>query len=266
MTILEAVLYGIIQGATEFLPVSSSGHLALAKAFLDQTDVPVLFDVILHVATLIVVIAGFRKRVAAILRALVRWIRRTAEEEDGPMLRLAWVIVVATALTAGLGFLIEGLDLGTMPVLVSGMFIVTALVLIGARFSRGTRGYTTIGWREAVVVGVAQGAGVVPGISRSGISISAGRASGLAREKAGEFAFLVSIPAILGALLLSINDFGDLSESVGALPLVVGFVTAMVIGWASLRFLMKLVQSGRLYLFAFYLVPLGVFGMIWFSR
>ena len=266
MTLLEAVLYGIIQGATEFLPVSSSGHLALAKAFLDQSDVPLLFDVILHVATLIVVIAAFRERVLRILQALARWVSRRATREDQPMLRLAWVIIVATVVTGVLGILIDDLDLGTRPVVVSAMFLVTAAVLIGARFLRGSREYESIGWREALIVGIAQGAGVIPGISRSGITISAGQAAGLTREKAGEFAFLVSIPAILGALVLSLRDVGDLTATVGLVPLITGFVAALVVGWISLQFLMRLVRSGRLYLFAFYLVPLGVFGLIWFSR
>lgn len=266
MTILESLLYGAIQGATEFLPVSSSGHLTVLKGLLDQTDVPVLFDVLLHVATLVVVIGVFRERVIRILAALWRWVRRAATDEDAPFLRLAWVIVVATVLTGAIGIGIEQLELNLRPVLVSAMFIVTAAILILARFAKGERDYQTIGWREAIGVGFAQGFGVIPGISRSGITISAGRAAGLSREKAGEFAFLVSIPAILGALVLSLRDLGELRATVGVLQLVVGFLAALVVGWVALTVLLRLVRSGRLYWFAFYLVPLGIAGIILFSR
>ena len=252
MTIAQALLLGAVQGATEFLPVSSSGHLAVLKAVLDVGDVPILFDVILHIATLIVVVFVFRQRIWGILRSIGRWIARRANETDGDNLRLTWVIIVATGITAVIGLGIGQLNIGASPRVVSALFIVTGLILIASRFFSGTRDYREIGLRD----------GVFPGISRSGITISAGLVSGLNREKAGEFAFLVSIPAILGAFILTIRDAGELSESVGALPLTVGFVAALIVGTAALTVLLRLVRSGKLFYFAIYLIPLGVAGLI----
>lgn len=263
MSIAQAVLFGVIQGATEFLPVSSSGHLAVLKSVLDLSEVPILFDVLLHVATLIVVIAVFRERVWRILVSLWRWIGRRAESEDASNLRLALVIIVATVATGVVGVGLNELEVGLQPEIVSALFLVTAAILIGAHFFRGERGYGEIGVKDGLIVGVAQGFGVLPGISRSGITISASLAAGLSRERAGEFAFLISIPAILGALVLSLSDAGELAAVVGPGALVAGFAAALVVGLASLLLLIRLIRGGRLFYFAFYLVPLGIVGLIW---
>lgn len=262
MTIAQALLLGAVQGATEFLPVSSSGHLAVLKAVLDVGDVPILFDVILHIATLIVVVFVFRQRIWGILRSIGRWIARRANETDGENLRLTWVIIVATGITAVIGLGIGQLNIGASPRVVSALFIVTGFILIASRFFSGTRDYREIGLRDGLIVGFSQGLGVFPGVSRSGITISAGLVSGLNREKAGEFAFLVSIPAILGAFILTIRDAGELSESVGALPLTIGFIAALVVGTAALTVLLRLIRAGKLFYFAIYLIPLGIVGLI----
>jgi len=265
MTIPEGVLFGVLQGATEFLPVSSSGHLAVLKALLDLSDIPILFDVILHVATLFAVVIVFRSRVGSMLRSIGRWIVRKADEGDSENLRLTWVILVATVITGGMGVLIEKLNVGTSPRIVSLLFIVTGLILIASRFFHGTRTYREIGLREGLIVGFAQGLGVFPGISRSGITISAGLASGLDRERAGEFAFLVSIPAIIGAFVLSLREAGELSHSVSIAALAAGFVSALAVGTVALILLIRLVRRGGLWAFAAYLVPLGIVALILFS-
>ena len=262
MSIVQALLLGAVQGATEFLPVSSSGHLAVLKAVMEISDVPILFDVILHLATLIVVIFVFRQRIRGILRSIARWIARRAGETDAENLRLTWVILVATVVTAIIGLGVGKLDIGASPRVVSALFIVTGFILIGSRFFRGARDYREIGLRDGLFVGLSQGLGVFPGISRSGITITAGLASGLNREKAGEFAFLVSIPAILGAFILTVRDAGELSESVGSLALAVGFVAALIVGIGALTVLLRLVRSGKLFYFALYLIPLGIVGLI----
>lgn len=262
MTILEAIVFGVVQGATEFLPVSSSGHLAVLKGVLDLGEVPILFDVLLHVATLIVVVVFFRERVGRVLAALGRWVSRRSGEDDAADLRLAWLIVVATVVTGALGVALNELEVGVHPRVVSALFIVTAGVLVVARFLGGAKEYRDLRLRDALIVGAGQGLGVLPGISRSGITISASLAVGLARERAGEFAFLVSIPAVLGALVLTLRDAGELTSVVGPAALVVGFLAALVVGFLSLALLVRLIRGGRLYLFAFYLVPVGVLGII----
>ena len=262
MTILEAIVFGVVQGATEFLPVSSSGHLAVLKDILELEDVPILFDVLLHVATLIVVVAFFRKRVGRILAALGRWVARRSGDEDATDLRLAWLIVVATAVTGVLGVALNELEVGIHPRIVSVLFIVTAAVLVGAHFLGGSKEYRDLRLRDALVVGAGQGLGVLPGISRSGITISASLAAGLSRERAGEFAFLVSIPAVLGALVLTLGDAGEVTAVVGPIALAAGFLAALVVGFLSLALLVRLIRGGRLYLFAFYLVPAGILGIV----
>lgn len=262
MTIGEAALFGAVQGLTEFLPVSSSGHLAVMKAVLDLRDVPILFDVILHVATLVVVIVVFRRRVGGILASLGRLVAGRRREADAENLRLAWVTLLATVVTAAIGLGVNELGVGANPRVVSALFIVTGVVLVGSRYLRGARDYSRLGVKDGLIVGVGQGLGVFPGISRSGITITASLAAGLDREKAGEFAFLVSIPAIVGAFILTVRDAGSLAENVGALALVAGFVTALVVGMAAILLLLRLVRRGRLCYFAVYLIPLGIAGLI----
>jgi undecaprenyl-diphosphatase len=189
---------------------------------------------------------------------------RRSDDSDLENLRLSWVIVVATALTGAMGILIDRLEPGSDPRLVSVLFIVTGFILISSRFFSGNRTYRQIGLRDAVVVGMAQGFGVFPGISRSGITISAGLAAGLERERAGEFAFLVSIPAIIGAFILTLRDASDLSRAVSVPALAAGFVSALVVGIFALVVLLRLVRSGRLYLFAIYLIPVGIAGLFLF--
>ncbi len=262
MSILEAIILGVLQGATEFLPVSSSGHLAVMKTLMDLGDIPILFDVLLHVATLVVVVVVFWRRIWHILRALARWITRRAGDEDRPHLRAALIILLATLLTGVLGVALNSFAFAGQPKVVSALFLVTATILVASRFFRGERSYEELKAKDGFVVGIAQGFGALPGISRSGISIAASRASGLSREEAGEFAFLISVPAVLGALLLTLGDAEQLSAVVSPAGLILGFLSALVVGLVCLLLLLKLVRSGRLYLFAIYLVPIGVAGIL----
>jgi len=265
MTIVEAIAMGALQGVTEFLPVSSSGHLLLMKTILGATEIPVLFDVILHVATLTAVIFVFRRRVGALLGASFRFVRRTVRPEDRPNLRLIPILIAATAITAVLGIAIDSIDRFRNPLLVSVLFLVTAGLLIATYWARGGRRIEFLGYRDAIVLGIAQGFGVLPGISRSGITIATGLFSGMDRETAGEFSFLLSIPAILGALVLTLRDLGELGRQMSAVTVIAGFISAVVVGFLALRFLLRIVRGGKLFLFAVYLVPLGIWGVIQFS-
>ena len=266
MTMLQALMLGIFQGVSEFLPISSSGHLLVLRELFGLSEVPRLFDVILHLATLLSVLVVFRSRVWGILSALARWAARRKDRHPSDAENLALVppALAATAVTAAVGLAIEKY----LPVqslrAVSAFFLVTAaLLLFSARF-RGTRGYGRFGLGRGALIGLAQGIGVFPGVSRSGITISAGLAAGLDRDTAGEFAFLLAIPAIAGALLLELKDFSALGASVGAAPLAAGFLAAFAAGTAGLSLLMPLVRKGRLAWFAAYLIPLGLAGLFLF--
>lgn len=258
MTVFQATVLGLVQGLTEFLPVSSSGHLAIGRILFGLESVPILFDVLLHIATLMVVIYVFRRRIALMLGALWRLVaRRPRRQADAEELRLVLWILLATLLTVIVALPVAQLDAASRPRLVGAFFLFTAIVLLSTLKAPEGKGISRMGPAQAALIGLAQGLGVFPGISRSGITISVARHGGLARRDAGEFAFLISIPAILGALVLTLRDLGDLGRSVGILPLSVGFVVALVSGFLALTLLLRIVRSGRLYLFALYLIPLG---------
>ena len=258
MSILDALVLGFIQGITEFLPVSSSGHLVIARELLDIGQISILFDILLHMATLVAVLAVFRQRVYRILisfGALFSQKTRLVYRQEH---RLILIILVATACTALVGGFVSSLDVEQNPKLTATLFIVTGVILASTRFIRPRTKSTHITFFQGVVTGVCQGIGVFPGISRSGITVTAALHSGVQRENAGEFSFLIAIPAILGALILKLKDAGDLFSSVSAVSLTVGIVVALVSGLFSLLLFLRLIKKGNLYLFSFYLIPLGI--------
>lgn len=266
MTILQALILGLFQGVSEFLPISSSGHLLVLRELFGLSDVPRLFDVILHLATLLAVLVVFRRRIGGILGALTRRAlrRKDVPAEDSENLALVIPALAATTITAVIGLGIEKYLPVRSPRAVSALFLVTAALLLAASRFRGTRGYGRIGPGRGALIGLAQGIGVFPGISRSGITISAGLAAGLDRDTAGEFAFLLAVPAIVGALLLELKDLAELGAAVSPAPLAVGFLAAFAAGIAALSLLMPLVRKGRLAWFAAYLIPAGLAGLFLF--
>ncbi|HAP43598.1 MAG: hypothetical protein A2087_04240 [Spirochaetes bacterium GWD1_61_31] len=258
MTILQAILLGAFQGVAEFLPISSSGHLVLLKELMGLAEVPALFDIILHVATLCSILLVFGKRIGAILVSIWRWLTRKHGEADAGNLALVGPALLATALTAAIGLAIRKLDLVPSPQLVGGGLLLTALLLLVSGRVQGKTAYQGMRWWHGALVGLGQGIGVLPGVSRSGITISAGLGSGLRREVAGEFSFLLAIPAILGALLLEAGDVGALMGTVAWLPLLLGSLVACLVGVLALCLLLPLVRRGKLAWFAIYLVPVGL--------
>ncbi len=265
MSVIQGLLLGILQGVTEFLPVSSSGHLVLARALMKIEEVPVLFDVILHLSTLLVVIWVFRARVWSLLAALGRLVSGRRRDQDAPALTLIVKLAAASAITAVMGLGVSALGFREKPAMVSLLLIVTAVILVVSLRGRGERSLEGIGWGQSLIMGAAQGFGVFPGISRSGITISSGLLSGLSREAAGEFSFLLSIPAVGGAFLLSLKDLGELGSSVPFNSLAAGFLAAFAAGYASLKLLLWLISGGRLWVFAIYLVPVGIWGLVRFG-
>ncbi|MBN1685604.1 MAG: undecaprenyl-diphosphate phosphatase [Spirochaetales bacterium] len=263
MSPIESLLLGLLQGVTEFLPVSSSGHLVIARQLFEIENIPVLFDVLLHVSTLVAVLLVFRRRILAIFVSLIRWIRRRSDEEDRVNLKLVVLILIATVCTGLIGAGLSYLEPQLYPRLVASLFIVTGVILIGTKFMHGTKQYGQIGIREAVVTGLAQGIGVLPGISRSGITIAAAFGAGVDRQTAGEFSFVIAIPAIIGAALLDIRQAGELLDVVAPVSLAAGMAAAFLSGLACLVLLLRLIKSGRFYLFSIYLIPLGIALLIW---
>lgn len=260
MSTIQSLLLGALQGLAEFLPISSSGHLLLARRLMGLGEVPVLYDVLLHVASLGVVLVVFRRRIGSVLAAFGRWVARRSAEGDAEDLHLLLYLLLATAVTAVAGFLLDRVEpfLLARPKLLAVLFLVTGLVLLATLWFRGGRSYRQLGIPAALLVGLAQGIGVLPGISRSGITIAASLACGLEREKAGEFAFLLAVPAILGALLLKLRELATLEAQVRPLALAAGFLASFAFGLVSLLLLLRVIRRGRLAFFSLYLLPLSV--------
>ena len=265
MSVVEAVGLGLLQGATEFLPVSSSGHLVAARAWLGITEPPLLFDVLLHVSTLVVICYHFRSRLAALTRAGALLVTGRAPAADRGDLRLLAAIAAASAATAVAGLAVSRFLLPSARTLtaVSTAFIATAAILAATGLRPAApSGERPIGLWLAIAVGVAQGIAVLPGISRAGATIAVCLFAGLDRRNAGEFAFLVSVPAVLGALALSLDDAGGLFRDTGAAALAAGFAAALLMGTLCLNVLLAVLRRGRLAWFAAYLLPLGAAGLL----
>ncbi|UTC66784.1 MULTISPECIES: undecaprenyl-diphosphate phosphatase [unclassified Treponema] len=258
MSIFQAIILGAVQGFAEFLPVSSSGHLAVVEYFFKQEDLPILFDILLHVATLAAVCTVFAKKIAGLFCVLGRFIIRKSKPEDKEDLNIIAAIIIATAITGVIGLLLRDwvkvIDIRFIPI----FFIVTGLLLIASSKIKCGKSSKKIGLITAIVTGFAQGIGVIPGISRSGSTISASLFAGLDREKAGEFSFLLSIPAILAAFILEVKSADNLFAGISPIALIAGMISAFIVGYFSLRFLLTLIKKGKLMYFAFYLIPLGI--------
>jgi undecaprenyl-diphosphatase len=264
MEIWQAILLGLIQGATEFIPVSSSGHLVLVPLLLGWPEPGLLFDTMVHWGTLLAVLAYFWRDwwllITAWLRGLVRW------NWSDPYARMMWLLILGSVPAALLGFFLQDFfeSLFSQPVWVSIFMLVTAAMLAASEWmARQTREARDLNWKDALVIGVAQGAAIAPGISRSGATISAGLWRGLRRAEAARFSFLLGTPAILGAGLLQLVSLvGDPNAQVDVAILVAGFVAAAVSGYVCIWALLRYLQRGRLYPFAIYCAVAGTFFLL----
>lgn len=276
MSVVEGILLGLLQGVAEFLPISSSGHLALAQELFDLDDVPLLFDIMLHLATLGAVLLFFRRKIWTLLKVAGRWLARRSLPEDKADVRTIVALLLGTAVTGVFGIVLSDLVEDYSEELICVGFFVTAGLLIFSDaveerrrkklLESGSDGLVTTrtGVRplQGLGIGLAQGIGVLPGISRSGSTIAGALLCGVDREQAGEFSFLLSIPAILGAFVLELDDLDAIGDSVGVAPVVAGCVAAFVAGIFALSVLMKIVRKGKLEWFALYLIPAGILGLV----
>ena len=340
MSIFQSIILGVLQGIAEFLPISSSGHLKVAQELFGLGEVPLLFDVMLHLATLAAVILYFRKKIARLFVILFRWIftsgkRKTEngkmevergklemENEVGkafPSLQPASLssatpsprdevpktpetdlltgtdelgrktilaVIVATIVTGAIGVVTSKL-IPELPIKVTcaGFLFTACLLIFSAKWEKrktarksdvpfdsaqGTLSQSGevkpkgISILQALFIGFMQGVGTLPGISRSGSTIAGAQLAGVNRAAAGEFSFIVSIPAILGAFVLEAKDLGEVGSQIGVLPVFCGCLAAFAWGYLSLSILMKLIRRGKLEWFACYLIPLGILGLIFF--
>ena len=258
----QAALLGLLQGLTEFLPVSSSGHVAIGSALLGLNEQPLAFVVLLHVGTLIATIAMFRDDLRTIfgeLRGDLANPRRVLQTPSG---QLALSILVATLATIVIALLLEsrvehfGHDLR----IVGAFLLVSAVAVIATRMARGQADAPTL--LQALVIGLAQGLAVMPGLSRSGSTIAVAMLLGMNGKAAFRFSFLLSLPIVAGAALRELRDPQVLTEL--GLPTFVGGTVAMISGYFALKFLRRVLLLGHFWAFAIYLIPLG-FGLLFWG-
>ncbi len=283
MTILEAIILGAVQGATEFLPISSSGHLVLGNRLLGLNEPNLLFDIVLHVGTLVAVMGYYRRDIWAVVRDLYVGVTSGVREKSldaflsGEGSRLAVLVVLASIPTAILGLMLErvldpegGERLVTASV-VCGILIVNGCMLFSNRWlmdrevsDRGGR-WTLWGVTPLVALGIGliQGIAVLPGVSRSGATITLALLLGVSRNEAARFSFLLSIPAILGALVLKLDvDLFANADAATVLPFLTGAAAAAAVGLVCLMWLVKLLRDARFHHFAWYCWAVGIAGLV----
>ncbi len=252
MNVKEGIILGLIQGLTEFLPVSSSGHLALFHDIFGLEEATQAFDIFLHMATLIAVFIYYWKDIWPLIK--------------NPFQRTTALLVAGTIPTVIAALLFND-ALGEIFVGAKNLgfnFLFTGLVLLYADTRRtGKKKIRNMSIFDALVVGTMQGIAIAPAISRSGMTISGCLSRNMDRKNAAKFSFLLSIPAILGAMVLTLKDIitGEvaLGETFGVLPIVCGCITAAISGYLAIRFMVKIIENKKLKWFAFYVFALGLF-------
>jgi len=252
LTLLSVILLALIQGLTEFLPVSSSGHLALGGLLMNIPSEDISFEIVVHLGTLMAVLAVYRKDITDLLAGVVR--------RDSGSLALAGMLAIASVPAALAGYFLQDRIEGLFgsPVAISAMLLITGSVLFSTRFMKpGMRSRPTVS--GSLLVGVSQAVALLPGISRSGFTISAGLFSGIRREEAARFSFLLSVPAILGASFLKLGDAG--AGDTGLSLMLVGFAVSAATGYVALRLLLRFLRAGRFSSFAWYCWLLGIAGL-----
>jgi undecaprenyl-diphosphatase len=263
MTPFEAFLLGLVQGLTEFIPISSTGHLLIAQQLLGipASAATFAFLVLVQVGTLVSLTVYFWKDLLALVKAFF------ARPFSTPENRLAWFIIIAAIPALLAGFLLKGAveALFKVPLLEAGIRLLTAAALMAAAeyFGRKSRALDSMTWLDALVVGLFQILAVFPGASRSGSTISGGLFRGLDRPSAARFAFLLAVPVMLAAGAFETLDVLKLPDLTSFLPtLAIGFVTAAVVGWFAIRWLLRYLSGHSLYVFAGYCAVVGALCLI----
>jgi undecaprenyl-diphosphatase len=263
MTPFDAFLLGVVQGLTEFIPISSTGHLLIAQQLLGipASTATFAFLVLVQVGTLVSLIVYFWKDLLALVKAF--FARPFSTQEN----RLAWFIIIAAVPALLAGFLLKGAveALFTVPLLEAGIRLLTAAALLAAAeyFGRKSRQLASMTWLDALIVGLFQILAVFPGASRSGSTISGGMLRGLDRPSAARFAFLLAVPVMLAAGAYESLDVLKLPNLGSFLPiLAIGFVTAAVVGWFAIRWLLRYLSGHSLYVFAIYCTVVGLLCLV----
>lgn len=269
---MQAIILGVIQGLTEFFPVSSSGHLVIFQQMMGFKEPVLMFDISLHVGTLVAIVLYYFNDIIRIFKSLIRSASCRMGRQAGELskaestdIKMAWLIVAGSLPTAVIGFgfhMISNVLFSSLTI-VGISLMITGGILLGTRWVHpGKDSVSDVSIKKALLIGTIQGLAVIPGISRSGSTISAGLFLGVNRETAIRYSFLLSIPAILGALVLQIFTDSAGAGNVSLGIIATGLVTSFIVGYAALSLLVKMVQKGHLYFFTPYCFVLGVVALI----
>ncbi len=265
MEIWQAIIVGIVQGLAEFLPISSSGHIVLTQKLLNISEPDLAFEVIVHLGTLVSVLIFFRASLWRLCQSL--WTKEMKEER----MMIFWLGVATVPAVIAFKLWKKHFEAAyEEPALISGLLLLTAALLFVPKFIKGKQ--SKIGAKSSLMMGIGQALAILPGVSRSGSSIAAGLVSGVKAEKAAEFSFLMSIPAIAGGFVLTLKDRAEEMGSWGkALDscLIPAYMwaafAAAVVGLFAIYVVMDLVKKGKLEYFSYYLIVVGIAGMIYWS-
>ncbi|WP_458402877.1 undecaprenyl-diphosphate phosphatase [Methanobrevibacter sp.] len=260
MDIIQGIIIGIVQGLTEFLPVSSSAHLVFVQNLLGIKG-DLAFDTFLHLGTLIAVVWFFRWDIIKMIRS---WILSVQDLIQGrflegfyadPYKRLAWYVILATIPVGFAGLLfedsIDALFAGELYVPAFFLFVTGTILYLSQRMASGNINVNNISKKEALFMGLGQACAILPGLSRSGTTIAAGLTIGLDKEFAAKFSFILAIPAIFGAFLVQAKDIGSALD-VNFLPVILGFLASVIAGYMAIRWMLDLIKNRSLDIFAYY--------------
>jgi undecaprenyl-diphosphatase len=256
MSYLDAILLGIVQGLTEFLPVSSSGHLVLVQELLGVNQPGLVFELLAHLGTLLAVLVYFRKRIIALIKSLFD---SKATEDRAEV----WWLILGTIPAGLVGvFLEDFFDRAfSSPVLTSVMLIVTGLILLSTRLV--PKGDRPLSWHSALIMGIGQAMAIMPGISRSGTTIAFGLLGRVSSEKAAEFSFLLAVPAIGGAVVLKARELLHLNADLFG-PYLAGSLLAFLFGLLAVYLVLSMIRRGKFDYFAYYCFAAGALGLYLF--
>lgn len=286
MTLLKAIIMGIIQGVSEFLPISSSGHLSLMKNVLNmELETGLLFDVLLHLGTLVAIFIAFRTDIKELIVEgfqivgdffinLFRFISNLISKDKvkykemvtTPYRRFVMLVILSTIPTGIIGYTFKDIiESASETLIVPGLFlIITAILLLIADYAKeGSKDAKTATYKDSLILGLAQGIATVPGLSRSGTTITTGLLCGFEKSFAVKYSFIMSIPAVLGAVLLEAKDIGTVSISQSEVGFyIIGMIVAAVVGYVCIKTMLVLVRGKKFKYFAYYCFVVGGFAVI----
>lgn len=288
MSLIQSIIMGIVQGIAEFLPISSDGHLALAKHILHiNMDSGIMFDVLLHFGTLVAVFIAFWKDIWELIKEgfgiigdfignTVKLVQNALSKDkksykkviSTPYRKLVMLIIVATIPTGFIGVLFDhAVEVAGQTLLVPGLCLILTglLLMIADRTKTGKKTELEATYKEAGIIGVAQGLAILPGLSRSGSTITACLVAGYDRTFAVKYSFIMSIPAILGAVVFKVKDFDMATMTQNQfMNYLIGMLVAAVVGFISIKTMLVIVKGKKFKYFAYYCITIGVLALGWY--